>query len=123
LKSASKAEVVVDNADLISLLTKVERLDILPLDAEKPSRCLTFVTGEWELFFPVGELLDADKEVARLRGELEKLDKDIERARLKLSNENFVGRAPADVVQKEREALLEAESRRKRIEENIAGLE
>jgi valyl-tRNA synthetase len=40
-----------------------------------------------------------------------------------LSNENFIGRAPAEIVLKEREALADAESRIKRIEENIAGLE
>jgi valyl-tRNA synthetase len=123
LKDASKTEIISDNADLIGLLTKVEKTELLPPGAEKPSRSLSFVTADWELFFPVGELLDVEKEIARLRQELEKLDKDAERARGKLSNKNFMDRAPAEVVAKEKEALAEAESRRKRIEENIAGLE
>jgi valyl-tRNA synthetase len=77
---------------------------------------------DWELFFPVGELLDVGKEIARLRGESEKLLKEMDRIKAKLSNKNFIDRAPADVVEKDRAALADAESRRVRGEENIAGL-
>ena len=88
-----------------------------------PRQSLSSVTGEWELFFPVGDLLDVEKEITRLRGELNKLEKDTGRTRSKLSNPNFIGKAPAEVVAKEQEALKAAERQKKRIEENIAGLE
>jgi valyl-tRNA synthetase len=123
LKDESRAALLGDNEDLVNLLTKVEKAELLVGDAQKPGRSLSFVTSDWELFFPVGDLLDVGKELARLRGELAKLDKEIERTRGKLSNANFIGRAPAEVVEKERSALAESESRRKRIEENISGLE
>ncbi|MDR3321423.1 MAG: valine--tRNA ligase [Synergistaceae bacterium] len=123
LKDESRAALVEDNSDLASLLTKVEKIEMLGSGAPKPARCLSFVTGDWELFFPVGDLLDVAKELSRLRGELSKLDKETDRVRGKLSNPNFLDRAPAEVVEKERDALAESESRMRRIEENISGLE
>jgi valyl-tRNA synthetase len=123
IKDMAMAGALRENSDLIGLLTRVESLEFLPSGSAKPPRSISFVTGDWELFFPVGELLDVSKEVARLRGELAKLGKEAERTRGKLSNKNFIDRAPADVVLKEREVLADAESRIKRIEENIAGLE
>jgi valyl-tRNA synthetase len=120
--SGDKAAVISENADLVSLLTKVERIELLGAGEGKPSQCLSTVTGEWELFFPVGELLDVEKEIKRLGSELEKLEKETERTRAKLSNANFIDRAPAEVVEKERLALEAAVSQKKRIEENIASL-
>ncbi|MDR1019824.1 MAG: valine--tRNA ligase [Synergistaceae bacterium] len=120
--SGDKAAVVSENADLVSLLTKVEKTELLGAGEGKPPQCLSTVTGEWELFFPVGELLDVEKEIKRLGSELEKLEKETERTRAKLSNANFIDRAPAEVVEKERAALEAAESQKKRIEENIASL-
>jgi valyl-tRNA synthetase len=122
-ESGKAAAFAGENSDLIGLLTKVEKTELLGRDDAKPRQSLSSVTGEWELFFPVGDLLDVEKEIKRLRGELDKLEKDTERTRSKLSNPNFIGKAPADVVEKEREALSAAESRKKRIGENIAGLE
>ncbi|MDR0649065.1 MAG: valine--tRNA ligase [Synergistaceae bacterium] len=120
--SGDRAAVVSGNADLVSLLTKVEKTELLEHSAAKPPQCLSTVTGELELFFPVGELLDVEKEIKRLGAELEKLEKETARIRGKLSNANFIDRAPAEVVEKERSALDAAESQKKRIEENIASL-
>jgi valyl-tRNA synthetase len=116
------AGLVSRNADLVSLLTKVEKIELLEPDAQKPHRSLSTVTGEWELFFPVGDLLDVEKEIKRLGSELEKLDKEIERTRAKLSNPNFIDKAPLEVVEKERAALEAAESQKTRTKENIASL-
>ncbi|MDR1885996.1 MAG: class I tRNA ligase family protein, partial [Synergistaceae bacterium] len=122
LKDPSARSHVTENDDLIRLLTRVNEIEIMPEDAPKPPRSISYVTGAWEIFFPVGDLLDVDKEVVRLRTESEKLSKEADRIRGKLSNKNFTDRAPADVVLKDRAALEDAESRISRIEENISGL-
>ncbi len=122
LKDAADRSVVSDNADLIRLLTRIEHIELLSQEAAKPAKSLSFVTGGWELFFPVGELLDVEKEIARLEAERAKLDAEIAKTQGKLANKNFVDRAPAEVVEKERDALADARARRERIEENIAGL-
>ncbi len=122
LKNAAGAELVTANEDMIGLLARVERIELIAASDAKPSHSLASVSAEWELFFPVGDLLDVEKEIARLKGELDKLDKEILKTEGKLANKNFVDRAPQEVVEKEKAALEEARIGKRRIEENIAGL-
>jgi len=56
-----------------------------------------------ELFLPLEGLIDLDRERERLAREIERLGGQLKGAMAKLANENFTGRAPADVVEKERE--------------------
>ena len=58
-----------------------------------------------ELFIPLGDLVDFEKEIARLNKELTNLQKELDRARGKLSNEGFLSKAPAQLVAAEREKL------------------
>lgn len=122
LRFKTATEVLHGNEALVGMLAKVEKIVILSPEVEKPRRSLSIVTGDWELYFPVGDLLDVDKEVSRLRGELAKLERETAKIEGKLSNKNFVDRAPAEVVEKERNALSDAVSQKGRIEENIASL-
>jgi len=55
------------------------------------------------VFVPLGEAIDVQQECERLRAELQRLDAQLERVSKKLTNEQFVSRAPADVVQRERD--------------------
>ena len=55
-----------------------------------------------QIFMPMGELVDAEKEIARLNDEKKKLIGEIKRVEGKLSNEGFVAKAPAHVVEEER---------------------
>ena len=55
-----------------------------------------------EVRMAVGELVDTEKETARLRKEIAELDRELARVSGKLSNEQFLSRAPAEVVEKER---------------------
>jgi len=111
-----------ENADMISLLAKVEKLDIRPLNSEKPGKSLSSVMEQGELFLEVGDLLDIDTEVERLEQELSSLEKNITTNRKKLSNPKFVSRAPKEVVEQEKERLETGEKRKQRILENIDNL-
>ncbi len=122
VKRCEDSAALSENEDLVRLLAKVEAIDFLPADAPKPPKSISTVTSEWELYFPIGELLDTDKEIARLEAEFAKLEKEAQKISAKLANKNFVDRAPADVVEKERAALESAETQMARIKENIAGL-
>ena len=55
-------------------------------------------------------VIDVDKELARLDKELDRLTAERGRLAGKLSNDNFVARAPADVVDKERAKLADIET-------------
>ncbi len=63
------------------------------------------VTDSATVYLPMRDLVDTEKEKARLTAELEKLDGEIERAERKLANESFVAKAPAAVVDAERAKL------------------
>jgi valyl-tRNA synthetase len=63
-----------------------------------------------QLLIPLAGLIDQQAELARLQKNIRKLEQDAQRVQAKLSNENFVSRAPASVVDKEREKLAETES-------------
>ena len=63
-----------------------------------------------KLLIPMAGLIDQEAELARLSKNIEKHEQDVWRISAKLANENFVARAPAEVVDKERKKLADAES-------------
>ncbi len=74
------------------------------------------------MFIPMGELIDKDKERARLQKELENCQKEIDLFTKKLQNPQFVDKAPQKVVDAEREKLNRAQEKHANISESIAKL-
>jgi valyl-tRNA synthetase len=62
-------------------------------------------TDAGNLYIPLSEVIDFEKERARLTAEMKKNDSEIERIEKKLSNEGFVAKAPAQVIEGERAKL------------------
>jgi valyl-tRNA synthetase len=73
-------------------------------------------------YIPLADVIDLDKERERLEKQLAETDRFIMGAEKKLGNENFVQRAPAEVVNRERERLAELGETRQRIQEQISAL-
>lgn len=69
---------------------------------------LTVVTNTARFTVPLDSLIDKQKETERLTKEADKLNAEIKRLNDKLSNESFVAKAPANVVETEREKLKKA---------------
>ncbi len=63
--------------------------------------------SEGEVYLPLEGVLDVDREIARLKQDREKLEKQMQGVEKKLSSEGFLANAPAEVVEKEREKLRE----------------
>ena len=63
------------------------------------------VTDSATIFLPLSDIVDTEKEIARLEGEQKKLVGEIERLEKKLSNQGFVAKAPAAVVEGEKAKL------------------
>lgn len=106
----------------ICLLTKTEGLNIKPAPVVKPERSLVTVLDGVEIYLPVGDLLDVEKEIARLSAEQCKLESEIEKVAKKLQNPQFIARAPEEIINKDRAALADNEAKRNRIKENISSL-
>ncbi|MBZ2175584.1 valine--tRNA ligase [Schnuerera sp. xch1] len=83
---------------------------------------LSVVLDRCEVFIPLKDLIDFDKEIERLEREKEKLDSELKRVRGKLSNEGFVNKAPEQVVAKEREKEKKYENMMKKVLERLKGL-
>ena len=80
------------------------------------------VTDSARIFIPMGDLIDREKELARLNKEKASCEKDIAMVQGKLNNEKFVSKAPANIVEQEKEKLRKSEERMAKILESIAAL-
>ena len=74
---------------------------------ESVSASATAVLGELQISIPMAGLIDVAAETARLQKEIAKLQVELTRSETKLANENYVAKAPADVVAKERERVAD----------------
>ncbi len=81
------------------------------------------VTNAARAFIPMMELIDRDKELARLNKEKAGCEKEIASCEAKLNNEGFVGKAPEQVVQKIRDSYAAAKAKLAKIEESLAALQ
>ena len=81
------------------------------------------VTESAKLFLPMGELIDKEKELARLHKEQEACQKDIDMISRKLSNTEFVSKAPEKVVNNEKAKLARAQDRMQKILESIEAMQ
>ena len=81
---------------------------------------VAIVSDGAKILIPLAELVDRDKEVARLKKDLEKVEKDINMLEGKLSNENFVSKAPAQVIEAERTKLAKAKEKAEIIKVSLA---
>jgi len=77
--------------------------------------CANAVTDSARIFIPMNELVDRKKELERLEKEREKVQADIDFLSKKLSNEGFVLKAPAKMIEIEREKLAKAEEKMAKI--------
>ncbi|HYW13422.1 MAG TPA: valine--tRNA ligase [Longimicrobium sp.] len=76
-----------------------------------------------EVFIPLAGVIDLDRERARLREEIGRIDGQIAGGEKKLSNESFVARAPENVVAYERDKLVSFREQRGKLAEKLAALE
>ena len=98
---------------------EVSVLDAVPADAEK---MVTAVTDNARMFMPMADLVDLEKERARLQKELANAEKQLQAQIGKLSNQNFVTRAPEAVVNAERDKQAKLEALIENLKSNLANL-
>ncbi len=103
----------------VTILACAEPIDF---SDEKPAHALSAVVDGAEIFLPLEGLIDADKEIARLTKERDKLQKYITSTEARLANPKFIGKAPANVVEAEHAKLATARDKVTALDGQIAQL-
>jgi valyl-tRNA synthetase len=80
-----------------------------------PEKAMTAVVTGAELILPLSGLIDFAQELARLDKELQSLQAEVERIEKKLSNEGFVAKAPAKVIEEEKAKLADYKDKRDKV--------
>jgi len=104
-----KHELLLTGGLTAGSLTKVASLRILAPGSTPPPSAV-FLLGQMKVHVPLGALINKQDELARLAKEMERLEKEITKARGKLANQDFVARAPAAVVEQEKGRVQEFEA-------------
>lgn len=103
-------------------LASAEELLITDKEQGEEDEFIAVALDRAQALLPLADLIDFEKEIERLEKEKEKLQGELRRLQGKLSNEGFVSKAPAKIVEEEREKLSKYEDMMATVEERLAGL-
>jgi valyl-tRNA synthetase len=95
---------------------------VVDADAEVPEQVAKTFLPEAEVFLPLEGVIDIAAEKRRLTKEHDRVSAFIERARAKLASQDFVNKAPAEVVEQQREKLAEFEQKLSKLDESLSSL-
>ncbi len=124
-KEALELLVMGEDKNLVSyedVVKKLCNLSSIEFVMEKPEGAASFMVGTTEYFVPLGGMINAEEELAKLEAELKYQEGFLQSVLKKLSNEKFVSKAPANVIDIERKKQADAESKIASLKENIAAL-
>lgn len=110
-------------AEYLKRLAYASEVEVIGDKALIPQDSVSAVCTVGEAFMPLAELIDVEKELARLKKEAEKNEGEIKRAQGKLGNKGFTEKAPAKVVEEERAKLDAYLEMRGKLSERIAFME
>ena len=124
-KEALELLVLGENSGLAafdSVINKMANLTGMTVVDKKPESAASFMVGTTEYFVPLGNLIDVEEELKKLEAELKYQEGFLQSVLKKLSNEKFVSKAPANVIEMERKKQADAESKIASLKERIAAL-
>ena len=90
-------------------LARAESIGWIVKGQEAPESA-TALIGHMKVLIPLGSLINKQAELERLSKEMEKIEKDLSRAKAKLANPDFVARAPKNVVEQENQRVQQFET-------------
>jgi len=112
------AETIRAHADYFEKLASVTELTVEP-SASKPKASASVVVGHCEVFVPLAGMIDLEQERKRLEKEIEEKEGFLQSVEKKLNNQQFVNKAPDEVVERERKKKKDASAELERLEANL----
>jgi len=110
------------NAHYLKQLARTESVNWLAKGETAPESAMQLV-GRMKVLIPLGAFINKAEELARLAKEIEKTEKEIAKAKAKLANQDFVARAPAHVVEQEKQRVIEFEAALAKLKDQRARVE
>ncbi len=123
-KEALSLEVVGENpvASFNAVIEKLCNLSAITTVATKAEGAASFMVGTTEYAVPLGNLINVEEELKKLEADLKYQEGFLNSVLKKLSNEKFVSKAPANVIEMERKKQADAETKIAALKESIAAL-
>jgi valyl-tRNA synthetase len=122
ITAGSRETLLNGQAEVLCALARLDAARLtIAAQLEAPAQALTLVVGSATVYLPLADLVDLAAERAKLNKELAEAEAQIDRSRSLLGGP-FAQRAPANVVQREREKLGELATRAERLRERLAEL-
>lgn len=101
--SDKKAKEIEASSGYIKSLANVSKIEIIQDKSKAPRDVMSGIVDGAEILIPMEDLIDFEAEILRLQAEKKRLIKEVDRVNKKLSNKNFVDKAPQKIVDEERE--------------------
>ena len=105
------------------IIKRMARLETIAISDTVPKGALQTVVGEATIILPIADIIDLDKERARLRKEIEKLNAELKKIEVKMGDEKFVQNAPAEILEEQRTRQASFESTRAKLSQALTQLE
>ncbi len=105
-----------ENRQFLSKLANLDEITWLSPGDDKPMAA-TALAGDLEILVPMAGLIDKTSEIARLQKEIDRINKELHRVQGKLGNASFIDKAPAAVVEKEKQKLAEMDASLNKLEQ------
>ena len=112
--------IYTQGAHFIKRLACVSELTVTDAAPSDAAGMVTLATADASLYLPLADLVDVEQELARIAKEKEKAEEGLRRIEAKLSNENFVSKAPANVVEGQRQQAEKYRALIAKLEESAA---
>ena len=109
-------EILEHNAKILDKLANVEKYEF---NTEIPALVGFKLVETTEIYVPLADLIDKEKEIAKLEKDIQKTQKELDRVLGKLSNEKFLSKAPKEVIDKENGIKEELENKIAKFRESI----
>jgi len=110
-------------ADQEDIIMGIAKLDGIEFTDEIPDESIEKTMVGYKIIIPLAGLIDPEEELNRLQKELSDVENDIKIISSKLSNDQFVAKAPAAVVDKEKAKVAEAKNKKVMLEKSISKLQ
>ena len=121
--SAKDAALIKENTAVLKQMARLGDTRIAGRNSDKVKNAVTVLVGNIKCVIPLGEVIDVDKEKKRILDQVQEQKKALGALAQRLKNKEFLKKAPAEIVAKEKERLASLNTRVTELRQVIASLE